>query len=290
MISINPKDIGVAKMQQYLQGAVTPRPIAFASTIDTEGNVNLSPFSFFNCFGSNPPILIFSPARRSRDNTTKHSYENVNEVPEVVIHIVKYDMVQQMSLASTEYAKGINEFKKAGFTEVPSVLVKPPRVAEAPVAMECKVLQIIQTGDQGGAGNLVICEVVYLHIDESVLDNEGKIDPFKLDTIARLGGDYYCRVQGDSIFKVQKPLDRIGIGIDQLPENIRLSKILTGNDLGMLGNVECIPARLNSYEWKNKEEVEFAIEKGEEALHRLVHHYLEIGRVDEAWQVLLNGK
>ncbi len=287
MISINPKDIGVAKMQQYLQGAVTPRPIAFASTIDTEGNVNLSPFSFFNCFGSNPPILIFSPARRGRDNTTKHSYENVSEVPEVVIHIVKYDMVQQMSLASTEYAKGINEFNKVGFTEVPSVIVKPPRVAEAPIAMECKVLQVIKTGDEGGAGNLVICEVVYIHIDEFVLDSDGKIDPFKLDTVARLGGDYYCRVQGDSIFKVQKPLDKIGIGVDQLPERIRLSKILTGNDLGMLGNVEKLPSKVAFDELKNTAEVKIAISQGEEALHQLAHQYLENGKLDEAWQVLL---
>ncbi|HOX83640.1 MAG TPA: flavin reductase family protein [Chryseolinea sp.] len=290
MISINPKDIGAAKMQQYLQGAVTPRPIAFASTIDNDGNVNLSPFSFFNCFGSNPPILIFSPARRGRDNTTKHSYENVNEVPEVVIHIVNYSMVQQMSLASTEYAKGINEFGKVGFTEVPSVLVKPPRVAEAPVAMECKVLQVIQTGDQGGAGNLVICEVVYMHIDESVLDHEGKIDPFKLDTVARLGGDYYCRVQGDSIFKVQKPLDKIGIGVDQLPENIRLSKVLTGNDLGMLGNVEKLPSKVAVDTLENEEEVKRAISQGEDALHHLAHLYLEKGMQQEAWNILLSSE
>lgn len=287
MLTINPKEISVAKMQGYLQGAVTPRPIAFASTIDNEGNVNLSPFSFFNCFGSNPPILIFSPARRGRDNTTKHSFENVNEVPEVVIHIVKYDMVQQMSLSSTEYAKGVNEFVKAGFTELPSVLVKPPRVAEAPVAFECRVLQIIPTGDQGGSGNLVICEVIYMHIDEAILDSEGRIDPFKLDAVARLGGDYYCRVQGEAIFKVPKPLEKIGIGVDQLPEKIRLSKILTGNDLGLLANVEHIPAAANSEEFKKNEEVKVAISKGDVALHQLAHDYLEKGDVEQAWQVLM---
>ncbi|MEO7989695.1 MAG: flavin reductase family protein [Chryseolinea sp.] len=287
MLTINPKEISVPKMHAYLQGAVTPRPIAFASTIDKEGNVNLSPFSFFNCFGSNPPLLIFSPARRGRDNTTKHTFENVNEIAEVVIHIVKYDMVQQMSLSSTEYPKGVNEFKKAGFTEARSVMVKPPRVAEAPVAMECKVLQIIPTGDQGGAGNLVICEVVYMHIDEAILDNEGRIDPFKLDAVARLGGDWYCRVQGDAIFKVPKPLEKIGIGVDQLPEKIRLSKILTGNDLGLLANVEHIPEPVTLNEFKNNEEVKVAISKGEVALHQLVHGYLEKGKVEQAWRVLL---
>src|SRR5688572_6566577 len=238
---LNPKEIPVGKMHSYLLGAVTPRPIAFASTVDQRGNVNLSPFSFFNCFGANPPIVIFSPARRGRDNTTKHTYENLREVPEVVINVVNYDMVQQTSLASTEYPKGINEFLKAGFRELPSVMVKPPRVAESPIAMECKVLQIIQTGDQGAAGNLVICEVMLMHIKEEILDPEGRIDPWKLDAVARLGSDYYCRVQGDMIFKVPKPLDRLGIGVDQLPERIRKSKILTGNDLGLLANVEQLP-------------------------------------------------
>ncbi len=290
MITINPKEISVSKMQGYLQGAVTPRPIAFASTIDKDGNVNLSPFSFFNCFGSNPPLLIFSPARRGRDNTTKHTFENVNEIPEVVIHIVKYNMVQQMSLSSTEYEKGVNEFVKAGFTEAPSLMVKPPRVAEAPVAMECKVLQIIPTGDQGGAGNLVICEVVYMHIDEAILDSEGRIDPFKLDVVARLGGDWYCRVQGDAIFKVPKPLEKIGIGVDQLPERIRLSKTLTGNDLGLLANVEHIPEPVNLNELKNNEELKVAILKGEVALHQLAHGYLENGNVELAWQVLMMGR
>lgn len=270
MLTINPKEIPFSKMHAYLLGAVTPRPIAFASTIDKEGNVNLSPFSFFNCFGANPPILIFSPARRGRDNTTKHSFENVREVPEVVINIVNYNMVQQASLASTEYPKGVNEFVKAGFTEAPSLIVKPPRVAESPVSMECKVLQIIETGTQGAAGNLVICEIVMMHIAESVLDNDGRIDPWKLDAVARLGGDYYCRVQGDMIFKVPKPLEKIGIGIDQLPETIRHSKILTGNDLGMLANVPTLPRG------------KFL----DTTSHRKAHELLKQGLVDEAWRAL----
>src|SRR6187402_1935854 len=191
MLTIDPKEITTPQMHAYLLGAVTPRPIAFASTVDLKGNVNLSPFSFFNCFGANPPLLIFSPARRGRDNTTKHTYENVREVAEVVINVVNYSMVQQASLASTEYPKGVNEFKKAGFTELPSVMVKPPRVAESPVSMECKVLQIIQTGDQAAAGNLVICEILLMHIREDILDAEGKIDPWKLDAVARLGSDWY---------------------------------------------------------------------------------------------------
>lgn len=280
---INPKEIPVGKMHSYLLGAVAPRPIAFASTIDKEGNVNLSPFSFFNCFGANPPILIFSPARRGRDNTTKHSYENVLEVPEVVINIVNYSMVQQASLASTEYPKGVNEFIKAGFTEVPSTMVKPPRVGESPVAFECKVLQVIKTGEQGAAGNLVICEILLAHIKDEVLDADGKIDPFKLDAVARMGGDWYCRAQGDALFKIPKPLDKIGIGIDQLPEHIRNSKILTGNDLGMLANVEKIP---NGNKQPTPQE-KAAPKQSQEDVHRLAQKFLREGRVEDAWKILL---
>jgi flavin reductase (DIM6/NTAB) family NADH-FMN oxidoreductase RutF len=287
MQTINPKELSIPKLQAYLQGAVIPRPIAFASSIDKEGNVNLSPFSFFNCFGMNPPLLVFSPSRRGRDNTTKHTYENVLEVPEVVINIVNYSMVQQASLTSTEYPKGVNEFVKGGFTEVPSTMVKPPRVGESPVAMECKVLQVIQTGDQGGAGNLVLCEVLLMHISEEVLDAEGRIDPFKLDAVARLGADWYCRVQGESIFKVPKPLERMGIGVDRIPERIRLSNVLTGNDLGMLGNVEKLPDEESIKEFRHLPEVHQALMKGEHVVHQLAHRYLEEGRVDEAWKLLL---
>ncbi|MFN4945074.1 MAG: flavin reductase family protein [Chryseotalea sp.] len=238
---IDPKEVSTGVLHSYLLGAIAPRPIAFASTIDKEGKVNLSPFSFFNVFGANPPILIFSPARRGRDNTVKHSYENVLEVPEVTINIVDYAMVQQMSLASTEYPKGVNEFVKAGLTEIPSEKVKPPRVANAPASFECKVLQVIPTGIEGGAGNLIICEVVLVHIANRVLDANGKIDPFKLDAVARMGGDWYCRANGDALFTVPKPLEKIGIGIDQLPDEIRLSKVLTGNELAMLANIEALP-------------------------------------------------
>jgi flavin reductase (DIM6/NTAB) family NADH-FMN oxidoreductase RutF len=287
MLTVDPKTISVAKMHAYLLGSVTPRPIAFASTIDKDGNVNLSPFSFFNCFGMNPPLLIFSPARRVRDNTTKHTYENVLEVPEVVINVVNYSMVQQASLASTEYPKGINEFLKSGFTEVRSERVRPPRVAESPVAWECKVRDVVKTGDQGGAGNLVICEILLMHIREDLLDAEGKIDQQKIDTVARLGGDWYCRVHGDALFKVPKPIDRTGIGIDQIPHNIRWSKILTGNDLGMLANVEQLPADDKVDAMRENEDVAMAIRKGEEALHLLAQSYLKAGKVNEAWEILL---
>jgi flavin reductase (DIM6/NTAB) family NADH-FMN oxidoreductase RutF len=287
MLIINPKEVGTAKTHSYLLGAVTPRPIALASTVDHNGNVNLSPFSFFNCFGANPPLLIFSPARRGRDNTTKHTYENLREVPEVVVNIVNYAMVQQVSLASTEYPRGVNEFLKSGLTEVPSTIIKPPRVAESPVSMECKVLQIISTGDQGGAGNLVICEVLLMHISEQILDTDGRIDPFKLDAVARLGGDYYARVHGDSIFKVPKPLDRLGVGVDRIPEPIRLSKILTGNDLGMLGNVEVLPSDEDVALVLGDSDVKKAFEAGEAAMHELAKKYISQLKVDYAWRILL---
>jgi flavin reductase (DIM6/NTAB) family NADH-FMN oxidoreductase RutF len=287
MLTIDPKEIPITKTHAYLLGTVTPRPIAFASTVDASGNVNLSPFSFFNCFGYNPPILIFSPARRGRGNTTKHTYENLLEVPEVVINIVNYNMVQQTSLASTEYPKGVNEFIKAGFTQVPSQIVKPPRVGESPASFECKVKQIIPTGEQGGAGILIIAEVVLMHISETILDEDGRIDPFKLDAVARLGGDYYARIQGDSIFKVPKPLDRTGIGIDAMPEAIRLSSILTGNDLGMLGNVEKLPDadEVRAYYENNASLKRFNGNVVE--AHKHAHQLLQSGKMDEAWKVLL---
>lgn len=270
---INPKEISVPKMHGYLLGAVAPRPIAFASTIDKYGNVNLSPFSFFNCFGANPPILVFSPARRGRDNTTKHSYENVLEVPEVVINVVNYSMVQQMSLASTEYPKGVNEFVKAGFTQVPSTLVKPPRVGESPAAFECKVLDVIKTGDQGAAGNLIICEVVLMHLREDVLDFEGKIDPNKMDAVARMGSDWYCRASGSNLFRLPQPATKIGIGIDQLPDEIRRSKVLTGNDLAMLAGVEAIPGASRAFTLDEKK-------------HQEAKELLKNANVEEAWRIL----
>ena len=286
-MTIDPKNTPVVKMHSYLLGAVTPRPIALASTIDRNGNINLSPFSYFNCFGANPPILIFSPARRGHDNTTKHTYENVLEVPEVVIHIVSYSMVQQMSLSSAEYPKGVNEFSKAGFAPIVSEKVKPPRVEEAPVAFECKVLQVIPTGEQGGAGNLVICEVMMMHINDDVLDDVGRIDPFKLDAVARLGADWYCRVQGDSIFRIPKPLGKLGIGFDQMPENVRKSKVLTGNDLGILGTIEKLPSELILNDDESRKTFHNARMKGEEAVHKLAQEFLEHGRIEDAWKILL---
>lgn len=287
-MTIDPNEVSHARMHALLLGSVIPRPIAFASTIDKSGNVNLSPFSFFNCFGSNPPMLIFSPSRRGRDNTTKHTYENVLEVDEVVIHIVSYSMVQQMSLASVEFPKGVNEFIKAGFTEGASSLVRPPRVMEAPVAFECKVMHVIPMGDQGGAGNLVLCRVLLMHIREEILDDSGRIDPYKLDAVARLGADWYCRVNGEAIFSVPKPLDKKGIGVDQLPPAIRHSKILTGNDLGLLAGVEKLP-QPGEFNDAERTALMQALALGVEAVHKLAHHYLEQGRTDLAWNVLLSA-
>ncbi len=284
--SINPNEIHTAELHGLLLGAIAPRPIAFASTISKKGEVNLSPFSYFNVFGANPPTLIFSPARRGRDNTVKHSYENVKEVGEVVINIANYPMVQQMSLASTEYKKGVNEFVKAGFTEVASEKVKPPRVAEAPVAFECLVKQIIETGTDGGAGNLIICEVIHIHLNEVILDDEGKIDPFKLDPIGRLGGNWYSRAK-NAMFEVEKPLVTLGIGVDALPEAIRKSTILTGNDLGQLGNVEEIPAKNKHLLANDKRYLEVLKGSNKDDYHSYAQELLAAGEVQKAWQLLL---
>ena len=244
MISINPQDIPTSKLHGYLLGSVAPRPIAFASTMDANGNPNLSPFSFFNVFSANPPILIFSPARRVRNNTIKHTLINAKATKEVVINIVNYSIVQQMSLASTEYADGVNEFEKSGLTMLKSDIVKPYRVAESPVQLECKVNEIVELGSQGGAGNLIICEVVKLHIDETILDENGVIDQHKIDLVSRMGGNWYSRANR-GLFEVPKPLSTLGIGIDSLPDEIRNSDVLTGNDLGMLGNIEMLPNQQN---------------------------------------------
>ncbi len=241
MLRIDPKEVKTPVLHSYLLGAVAPRPIAFASTIDKDGNPNLAPFSFFNVFSANPPIAVFSPARSGRTGITKHTYDNVKEVPEVVINVVNYDMVQQMSLASTEYPKGVNEFVKAGFTPVASEMVKPFRVKESPAQLECKVKQVIELGEQGGAGNLIICEVVLMHIDEKVLDANQMIDPNKIDLVARLGGNWYSRTNGNALFEVTKPLLNLGIGVDAIPDHIRHSDVLTGNNLGQLGNIEKLP-------------------------------------------------
>jgi len=294
VLTLNTSDLTPVQLQNYLQYAIAPRPICFASTIDAEGNINLSPFSFFNMFSTNPPICVFSPSRRVRDNTTKHTLENVLEVKECVINIVNYDMVQQMSLASTEYAKGVNEFEKAGFTMLKSDLVQPPRVAEAPVQLECVVNEVIALGDGHGAGNLILAEIKRIHINESILDAEGKIDQQKIDLVARLGGDWYCRVTANNLFKVAKPLAKLGIGIDSLPHAVRYSKVLTGNDLGMLGNVEVLPSDeavdLISNHAEVKEVLDATIGDAtnrERELHELAKKFLNNGDVEFALKIVL---
>lgn len=297
MKTFYPKDLAVPDFHALLQGSIAPRPIAFVSTIDREGNVNLSPFSFFNLFSTNPPILVFSPSRRVRDNTTKHTLENVKEVPEVVIHVVHYGMVEQMSLASTEYAKGVNEFEKAGFTPVPSTEVKPPRVKEAKVAFECKVNEVKALGETGGAGNLVICEVLIAHVDEHVLDENGIIDPYKIDLVARMGGNWYSRSNGEALFEIPKPLRTLGIGVDQIPEEIRNSRVLTGNNLGRLGNVESLPTKEELELFgagREIQEMRIRFQNDQASwldhLHQFAKEALEEGEVEKAWKILLQEK
>ena len=292
-MQIIPGQIKTAELQGYLQGAIAPRPICFASTIDQNGQPNLSPFSFFNIFGTNPPTLIFSPSRRVRDNTTKHTLENIYEIKEVVINMVSYAMVQQTSLASCEYPKEISEFEKAGFTPIPSEKIRPFRVKESPVQMECIVKQIIETGSEGGAGNLVICEPVLIHINDAVLNEKGGIDPHKLDLVARMGGDYYCRASGNAIFEVAKPNTALGIGIDALPMHIRNSDILTGNHLGQLANVHQQPVFDPSFNDEHLKNIfqyySITPDEMEKELHRYAQRLLDIGNVAAAWQVLLAG-
>lgn len=286
------KDLKPAERQYYLQHLVAPRPICFASTIDREGRVNLSPFSFFNMFSSNPPILVFSPARRVRDNTTKHTLENVLEVPEVVINIVTYDMVQQVSLSSCEFPKEVNEFIKAGFTEEPATLVKPPMVKESKAKMECQVLEVKSLGNDKGAGNLVICEVLRIHISDELLDENQKIDQRKLHLVARLGGDWYSVTNESSLFQVQKPNTQLGIGFDALPISIRTSLVLKGNQLGQLANVHELPVVDASFDDPHLKQIIQYYSLDPEDLEKELHHYaaslLDQGKVAEAWQVLLS--
>lgn len=284
MISISPKDIKTSKLHGYLLSSVAPRPIAFASTIDKDGNPNLSPFSFFNVFSANPPIMIFSPARRVRDNTIKHTLVNAQATKEVVINIVNYDIVQQMSLSSTEYAEGVNEFEKAGLTMLKSDIVKPFRVAESPVQIECKVNEIVKLGNEGGAGNLIICEVVKLHIKEEVLDENGAIDQYKIDLVSRMGGSWYSRAN-KGMFEVPKPLSTLGIGVDAIPDEIKNSEILTGNDLGMLGNVDTLPNQqdVNKFAEQHPEVLRFETLKK----HTFAKEFLEKKDIQSAWKVLL---
>jgi flavin reductase (DIM6/NTAB) family NADH-FMN oxidoreductase RutF len=290
-MKIFPSEIKTSQLHAYLLGAIAPRPICFASTIDEDGNMNLSPFSFFNVFGSKPPILIFSPARRVRNNTIKHTLENAIRTKEVVINIVNYAIVQQMSLASCEYDKGVNEFEKAGLTPIASEMVKPFRVKESPVQLECKVLEVKATGEEGGAGNLVICEVVCMHINDAVLNEQMQIDPHKIDLVARMGGDFYCRASGNAVFEVAKPNLNLGVGVDQLPEAIRLSKVLTGNHLGVLGNCTLVPEIDEAFSDEHLNELlsrsYTSTEERINALHTYAKELIDANKIDQAWQVLL---
>ena len=284
-------DLTPAERQHYLQHAIAPRPICLASTVDKDGNVNLSPFSFFNLFSVNPPVIIFSPSRRVRDNTTKHTLDNLHEVPEVVVNIVDYDMVQQISLASCDYLKNINEFLKAGLTEERATIIKPPMVKESKVKMECRVMEIKSLGTGNGAGNLVICEILMLHIDEQLMNADKKMDQRKLNLVARLGDDWYCRIDETNLFEVQKPTIKPGIGIDALPDGIRHSTILTGNHLGQLGQVHDYPFIDPSFDDDYLRQIIQYYSLNPEEMEREVHIYakslLDKGKVREAWQVLL---
>ncbi len=294
MKTIDPENIKTGQLHAHMLSAVAPRPIALASTIDKNGNPNLSPFSFFNAFGSKPPTLIFSPARRVRDNTIKHTLENVYETMEVVINVVTYAMVQQASLSSCEYPKGVNEFEKAGFTPVPSLKIKPFRVKESPVTFECIVKQVIETGHEGGAGNLVICEIILMHINECVLNEQGLIDQQKIDLVARCGQNLYCRASGTALFEVEKPNLKMGIGIDQIPVDIRNSEILSGNDLGQLGNVEVLPDNETINSFLQIPEIRDFFEtikanptNASLAKHLAAKELIKAGKIQDAWVILL---
>jgi len=294
MLTLDPKSLTVPKLHQYLLGAIGPRPIAFASTIDEAGRSNLAPFSFFNVFSANPPIMIFSPARSGRSNTTKDTYNNIKAIPEVVINVVNFDIVQQMSLASSPYAPGISEFEKAGFTPIASECIKPFRVAESPVQFECKVNQVMELGKEGGAGNLIICEVLRIHISENVLNADGLIDQHKIDLVSRMGGNWYCRSDRSSMFEIQKPITTCGIGFDQLPADIRNSKVLSGNDLGFLAGIEELPNEtdVNEYKLLELSEIFLSLENNpqelETALHQQAKTLIGEQNLEEAWKCLLS--
>ena len=294
MKSINPKEIEIPKLHRYLLGSIGPRPIAFASTIDSKGNINLAPFSFFNVFSANPPIMIFSPARSGRTNESKDTYNNLKEVPEVVINVVTHEMVHQMSLASSPYGSDVSEFEKAGFTSLESDMITPPRVKESPVQFECKVNEVIELGDQGGAGNLIICEVLRIHVKESLLDQNEMIDQHKIDLVSRMGGNWYCRADKNSMFEIQKPITTCGIGFDALPTDIRNSSILSGNDLGQLAGIEQLPNETDVNEYKLLELSELFLSLEEDAvqleieIHKRAQDLLKRNLLEEAWLTLLS--
>ncbi|MFT4092406.1 MAG: flavin reductase family protein [Niabella sp.] len=284
---IDIKDLSGADKQHYLQHLIAPRPVCFASTINQKGEINLSPFSFFNLFSIDPPVVIFSPSRRVRDNTVKHTLENVKDVPEVVINIVDYDMVQQASLASCEYPRGVNEFEKAGFTMEHSIMVQPPMVKESKAKLECKVMEVISLGEKGGSGNLVLSEIMLLHIDESVLDRYNRVDQTKIHHIARLGGNWYCKVDSNNLFEVEKPNVKLGIGFDGLPDHIKNSRVLTGNQLGILANVESLPVAAGNF---SDPQLKKIAEHGEiNRVHQYAAALIDKGQIAAAWQVLLQS-
>tara|TARA_B100001287_G_C22620854_1_gene499961 strand:- start:215 stop:1108 length:894 start_codon:yes stop_codon:yes gene_type:complete len=294
MLSIDPKHLEIPKLHRYLLGAIGPRPIAFASTVDENGNTNLAPFSFFNVFSANPPIMIFSPARSGRTNTTKDTYNNIKKIPEVVINVVTHEIVHQMSLASSPYPSDISEFEKSGFTAVKSEIVKPPRVDESPVQFECKVNDVIELGQKGGAGNLILCEVLKMHIHEDVLDENQMIDQHKIDLVSRMGGNWYCRADQNSMFEINKPITKCGIGYDSLPSDILNSPILTGNDLGHLAGIEELPNETEVNEYKLLELSELFISLEEDAvqleleIHKKAQELLKRNLLEEAWLTLLS--
>ncbi len=295
-MKFDPKEVSIPKFHGVLLSTVAPRPIAFASTVDKEGNVNLSPFSFFNAFSANPPVLVFSPARRVRDNTTKHTLENARETGEVSINIVSYQIAEQMSLSSSEFDRGVNEFIKSGLTEQASELISPPRVKESPASFECKVLDIIELGQDGGSGNLIICEVLLAHISDDILDDNQRVIAQKLDAIGRAGGNWYVRANGDALFEIAKPVGKAGMGYDGIPENIRNSKILSGNDLGKLGNTLELPDENDVISFREEEVISTILnqnyndrQKLEEELHLLAKRFLSEGNVNNAWLTLLQS-
>lgn len=294
-MKINPRVIPAAKLHGYLLSAVAPRPVAFASTVDAKGNPNLAPFSFFNAFSSNPPTLVFSANRRVKDNTTKDTYSNIKATGEVVINVVSYRFVRKMTLASIEYPADVNEFEKAGLTSLPSEMVKPFRVAESSVQFECRVKDTIELGAGGGAGNLFICEVLLMHINDDVLDAQGRIDPHKIDLVARMGGPLYCRASGDAIFEINQPYDKFGIGFDALPGKIKTSKVLTGNDLAELASAEKLPSNEEVDSFRNNPaylELTERFKNDAESLEWHVHEYarqlLKEGKTADAWKLLLS--
>jgi flavin reductase (DIM6/NTAB) family NADH-FMN oxidoreductase RutF len=293
--SFDPKDLPTPQLHEYLLATIAPRPIAWASTVDKNGRVNLAPFSFFNVFGSNPPILIFSPSRRVKDNTTKHTLRNVQETGECVINIANYELAGQMVLSSGEYSDEINEFELAGLETEASVKVKAPRVKGAPAHFECKVREIIPMGEHGGAANLIICEVIHLHLNENVFNEEGKVDPYKVDNVARLGRIWYTRAR-EGLYQMGAPRgDQSHMGYGRLPESLLKSRYLTGNELAMLAGTSYMPTEEEIKMVKESTGMQEIYEKYaahpeelQSKVHNLAKTLIHDNKIEEAWRVLLS--